>query len=433
MSKKLKKGRIITLPRASDTALQNNKAHTTQPVVPSRPQTLKFKPDVCDNPVVPQATDPAITTLLEMLTYRRRHDSETEREWGKKYLLDAGFELVDDMVYVFSTDPESTTLFTAHCDSVHSSGGRQDIVFDEDFGLISRPTKATECLGADDAAGVWLLLQMIEAGVPGTYMVFRGEERGGIGSSYVADKRPDLLEGFTKAIAFDRRGNTDVIFRQGGSRCASDAFAEALANALVEQGLLGMAPCAHGVFTDTANLTDDIAECTNISVGYDSEHSSSESQDVEFLCRLRDACIAIEWWALPVKRQPGEVDNDWGSRWGFCSRIKSLNDWDYSDHATVKRAPEIPIVDCLDDLLEADLTYTELEDLVLDFPEVAASIMQEAIATLGGNYLSVDFNEDIPSADDESDMGWTGTCSEEIEPRDDETAYEAWLRSSGRL
>jgi uncharacterized protein (UPF0335 family) len=48
-------------------------------------------------------------------------------------------------------------------------------------------------------------------------------------------------------------------------------------------------------------------ECTNISVGYSKEHTTSETQNIAHLEKLVEACIHIKWDELPVKRNPEEV------------------------------------------------------------------------------------------------------------------------------
>jgi hypothetical protein len=61
-----------------------------------------------------------------------------------------------------------------------------------------------------------------------------------------------------------------------------------------------------GVFTDTAEFVHLIPECTNISVGYLSQHSSKETQDINFVERLRDTLIHTQWHEieLPITRKP---------------------------------------------------------------------------------------------------------------------------------
>lgn len=257
--------------------------------------------------------------LLEMLTYKRPHLSNTEVEFITKYLEplqthdNVQSYTTDDAGNIFvSTNLLSHTLFTAHVDTVHSKDGKQVVTYDKNIQLVYLDDKAalaTNCLGADDTAGMWLMLEMIDAGVPGTYAFFRGEERGGIGSSHAAKTDPEFFKFFHRAIAFDRRSDCSVITHQGYGRCCSDDFAAALATAINGASTtVTLRPDSTGVFTDTANLTDLIGECTNVSCGYDAEHSVNESLDLEYLQNLRDALLLVDFEQLPTKRKPGEDD-----------------------------------------------------------------------------------------------------------------------------
>jgi hypothetical protein len=60
-----------------------------------------------------------------------------------------------------------------------------------------------------------------------------------------------------------------------------------------------------GVFTDSASFMDLIAECTNVSVGYFSEHTHDEMQNITYLEKLARACIKTDWNALSIKRKVG--------------------------------------------------------------------------------------------------------------------------------
>ena len=266
-----------------------------------------------------------MNTLLQMLTYKRPHGSDTEMQFIERFIqpLSEHPNVVaydtDEVGNIFvTTVPSSRTLFTAHVDTVHSTEGVQLVTHDTNINLIYLDDKAaltTNCLGADDTAGMWLMLQMIDKGVPGTYAFFRGEERGGIGSRHAAKANPEFFAQFDRAVAFDRRGTGDVITHQAGGRCCSDTFASALADQL-NLGNVTYAPCPTGIFTDTANLTDLIAECTNLSCGYDCEHSVNESLDAEHLLHMRDALINVDWEGLPTARKPGEVDpEDYNYGW----------------------------------------------------------------------------------------------------------------------
>ena len=109
----------------------------------------------------------------------------------------------------------------------------------------------TSILGADDKAGVTILLYMIKNKVPGLYYFFLGEEVGCVGSRKVSTKVKSIVEEkesegksewektikkIKKVIAFDRRGYDSVITHQSSSRCCSDNFAQALSEELNKNG-----------------------------------------------------------------------------------------------------------------------------------------------------------------------------------------------------
>lgn len=267
----------------------------------------------------------SLRDLIQIHTYARNHGEKAVDEFVERFITsryaDAQFihnEAGKPMAVYICTDPESRTMFSAHVDTVHSYGGRQFVAYDDSMGLLMKPTNQRkgwgDCLGADDGAGVWLLLQMLEFGVKGTFVFHYGEEKGGIGSAYIAKAHSDFLQKFDRAIAFDRKGTQDVITHQGMGRCCSNEFAGALAAEINLQGSLTMRPDDGGIFTDTANYIDDIPECTNLSCGYESAHSDAEYLDVEFLYGLRDALVAVEWEALPTKRDPAVIE---GWNYGF--------------------------------------------------------------------------------------------------------------------
>jgi hypothetical protein len=58
------------------------------------------------------------------------------------------------------------------------------------------------------------------------------------------------------------------------------------------------------VYTDTAEFVDIIPECTNISVGYNSEHSQQESLNIVHFELLATAVLRVEWDKLPTERDP---------------------------------------------------------------------------------------------------------------------------------
>lgn len=288
-----------------------------------------------------------INDLFGMLRWRRPGGSKTEDMFNKKY-LDSILGMKRDgfgnrFIEIANHDgSRPTIMWSCHTDTVHTQGGMQKIAWDpiraEVF--LSKKETISNCLGADCTVGVWIMRRMIFANVPGLYVFHAMEEKGGLGSKHFAKTQVELLSGLTHAIAFDRRGDGSVITHQLSGRTASEAFAKSMAELLS-----GFDPSlqydadATGVYTDTVNYTDLIGECSNLSVGYSNEHSSSEMLDVAHAQKLMSAMVSIDFSSLVALRQPAELDPDdymsggWigaGRRWtggwsGHYSEDKSSN------------------------------------------------------------------------------------------------------------
>jgi hypothetical protein len=263
--------------------------------------------------------------LKHVFSYKRKHNSQTERQWLDAVLLphlDAYEYWVDDVGNIHidnrkTTTTSSRTLFTAHVDTVHNTEGRQLVESVSVNGVntlrLTPPPYGTpaeytsNCLGADDTAGVLMLLHLLKSNVPAYYIFTRGEECGGIGAGHLAEHHKDLLAEFDRAVAFDRRGTSSVITHQMVGRTCSDKFAEALSDALGTDTLM-YAPDDTGSYTDTAEFIDVIPECTNISVGYEREHSANETLNLDHFIDLLNHVATINWDILPVERDPTAVD-----------------------------------------------------------------------------------------------------------------------------
>jgi hypothetical protein len=219
---------------------------------------------------------------------------------------------------------DSRSIFAAHLDTVSKEWGNVNHVFDGD--LIKTDGKTT--LGADDKAGITVLLWMIKNNVPGLYYFFIGEEVGCIGSGNAA-KFGFFKGNYDRIISFDRRDVGSIITYQSSSRCCSDDFADALCKELNWTNGLNYKKDTGGVYTDSAEFTHLIPECTNVSVGYYREHTTSESQDIIHLTNLAEACVHVDWEKLPTKRDP--KTHEWKDYSYPTSRSWSRKDYGYHD------------------------------------------------------------------------------------------------------
>lgn len=199
---------------------------------------------------------------------------------------------------------QSKTVFTAHLDTADQFQKKVNHVFSERNGDEWVGTDGSSILGADDKAGVCVLLYMMEHNIPGIYYFFVGEEVGLVGSGRVSRDFDsiDFLQGVERMISFDRRSTGSIITRQMGRDCCSSEFAQHLISEYDKVGL-PMEEDPGGIYTDSAIFMDLIPECTNISVGYNNEHSSREVQNLTFLEKLCEASIKIDWESSPTIRK----------------------------------------------------------------------------------------------------------------------------------
>ena len=235
--------------------------------------------------------------LFDILRHRRPANSSGEKIFIKMYLDSVKGMQSDAFGNRFIEVGEgSTTMFSCHTDTVHQNDSIQEVIVDP----VKEHLFTSGVLGADDGTGIWLMLKMIEHGVKGFYVFHREEEIGGNGSTYFAENNQDKLRTMLRCIAFDRKGYDSIITEQMGV-CCSDEFATQLAgkfNALYEGFLFR--PDDTGLFTDSANYTHLIPECTNISVGYFNQHMPTEYQDTHFAARMLEAVLKLDWETLGV-------------------------------------------------------------------------------------------------------------------------------------
>ncbi len=297
-----------------------------------------------------------IQNIRRIFKYGRPAASDMEAWWVNTYLFTPemqekgmykdGFEygrqksagITGEGNVIIEIGEGSKTLFSSHTDTVHRTGVVQNVFINPS--TLKYTTDSGQCLGGDDGTGIWLMLELIKAEVPGLYIFHRAEEVGGQGSSYIANTTPQLIQGYDRAIAFDRKDDWSIITCQGGVRTCSDPFAYDLA------AQLGMnhKPDTTGSFTDTANYDDIIPECTNLSVGYHNAHTGRENQEIEYLLEFRDALIKVDWENIVTDRIPGSKEYDYGGYYGYGGLVKpkksvreesGWDDWD--DYAYEKK------------------------------------------------------------------------------------------------
>ena len=378
--------------------------------------------------------------IYDILRYCRDHDSEQEKKFGQwllQQLPEKAFVDVFGNIHYLAPG-SSNTIFSSHIDTVHMpSEVTQELCYDPALGHLF--TSNGSCLGADDGTGVWIMLQLIRAKVPGWYIFHRGEECGGQGSSWIKQNMSALLSNYDRCIAFDRKGQKDVITHQGTRTC-SDKFADALSTMLNNgDNTFKFEKCNGGTFTDSKNYCRLVPECTNISVGYMHQHGRNEFQDLKFLNRLVDTLTLLDWEDLPTARDPLK-DND--SRYGGYPQngMYGHTGYNYKPPAGKVIPPATPIKKTatheerdklladVDDAARKSMHMMERDELlfiVRRFPRVATELLYKTAVTWKDiddslfDYYTDELDEldvipesDVPSDDDMTDlmmMGYIGS------------------------
>ena len=299
--------------------------------------------------------------LVDMLKYRRKHGTESIKDFCEKYLHPVfGYPDVDDN-YELIIGKNPKICFAAHYDTVHTMDGMQKLEISNSTVTLAKGSKSN-CLGADCATGVWLILEMIHAGIEGVYMVHANEEKGCIGSKALVKHNPRWLDHCQVVISFDRLGLDSIITHQSGIRTCSDNFANSLGNILG----MGHIPDPYGSFTDSNEYREVVSECTNLSVGYTAQHTKRESQDLNYALDLLVALRQADWSKLVIERDPSVVEFDQSTCWR-----KWYGGYTYDDDG------EENFVTNLKTLRSTLSDLDAYEDIVDAFPEAVAALLQD--------------------------------------------------------
>ena len=304
--------------------------------------------------------------FVEMVKYMRPQGAETQSAFCNRYLLPVFGKPDVNGNYIKIIGHKPKICFAAHHDTVHKNGGMQKVMVRND--IVRLPENSpSNCLGADCTSGVYLILEMIKAKIPGVYVVHSAEEIGCVGSRALVNSDPDWLHTIDAVISFDRKGQESIITHQMGMRTCSDDFAISLDQILG----LNMRPDDTGSYTDSNEYASYVPECTNLSVGYLAQHTARETQDLYFLDMLRDALIAADWSKLVIKRDPHDTEylSYANSAFGYYSGNEPMSEDNIDDLYDVIRDNPRAIAQWLHDM---NVTATDLvEELDLPFNQIA--------------------------------------------------------------
>ena len=170
-----------------------------------------------------------------------------------RYLKSKGYKkIISTNMYIIA-EGELPVCLIAHIDTVFSKPP-VTFYFDKEQNVLWSP----DGLGTDDRAGIYAIINLIEAGYRPSLIFTDMEEKGGIGASSLIQKYPDCIFPDCRAlIQLDRQGEKDCVFYD----CDNDDFVS-----LIES--YGFSE-EWGTFTDISIIAPawKIA-AVNLSIGY---------------------------------------------------------------------------------------------------------------------------------------------------------------------
>lgn len=223
-----------------------------------------------------------IEILMEILKYTRPSGSQTEKRLLQMLTDEFGFEKQPYGAIRWGKNKD--IFLIAHTDTVGIET-KTNCILDKKY--IYLPQPAITCLGADDGAGIAILTAIAKERDDITLFAPTAEEIGGLGTRYFLETTKHIPY---IAISLDRKGTKSVITHQGNIRTCSNQFAETLCK------LLNLQPDPTGTFTDSAIFAEyGCPECTNISVGYQYQHTTKEILNHQYLWELTQKIIQIDF------------------------------------------------------------------------------------------------------------------------------------------
>lgn len=228
-----------------------------------------------------------------------------------KYLKTKGYTKVESNSMYILAEGEIPVCLCAHMDTVFTKPPTE-FYFDSEQSVLWSP----DGLGADDRAGIFVIIALLEKGYRPSIILTDLEERGGIGADTLIKKHPTCPFKECKAlIQLDREGRDDCVFYE----CDNDKFTD-----LIQSYDFYL---NWGTFTDISIIAPawGIA-AVNLSVGYYYQHCEVEilkmAETYETIAKLERMLIDCGSWDkykyIPLKYQKKGFHYNVWSKYGHC-------------------------------------------------------------------------------------------------------------------
>lgn len=153
------------------------------------------------------------------------------------------------------------------------------VTYNEATGIIKG--SGGRVLGGDDKCGIFIALSVLEAlpKLPAKVLFTVEEEIGCIGVDKFVMTNLDFLSDVAYSITIDRKGFTDLLYKQCGKRSCTWEFAGKLAYHGIRNGI--PVTMNDGNVADVITLRDLVPNAVNMSAGYYDAHSEREYVDYQ--------------------------------------------------------------------------------------------------------------------------------------------------------
>lgn len=200
-------------------------------------------------------------------------DQESVKKVMAKFLKKNYYKVIETKDYIFCEGNIPIGL-VAHMDTVFTRPP-EEIYYDERHGVVFSP----DGLGADDRAGIFAILKILQSGLRPHIILTTDEESGGLGARALAELDCPFRD-LRFLIELDRNGSNDCVFYD----CDNRDFVKYIE----EFGFVE----AFGTFTDICFLCKSWGVAgVNLSIGYRDEHTYTE---ILFVGHMMDTIKKVE-------------------------------------------------------------------------------------------------------------------------------------------
>ena len=226
-----------------------------------------------------------------------------------------------------TTNPEYFPCVVAHMDCILDCANKEVVIKDNKITGRDRLKGTQVGLGADDAVGICVALQLLKV-MPDLKVCFTTEEEVGFKGADIAADNVDFFYDVSYLIQADRRNNSDLITFTNGIYSASETWLEQVTGIMAKFNYKE----ATGIGTDVGVLAERLQlSGVNVSCGYAKEHTNNEyiiipdaQRCLNFIKSILETVILDRQYEIKVNYtnyyryyNPNKKDYTWNDQYNY--------------------------------------------------------------------------------------------------------------------